>query len=71
MITRFASRVAQVLDDMRYAQRRLVVLAAAPDRFVTGSDQAPGDYAEFLFRTSGPLFSEPSAADRESGRLVH
>ncbi len=33
-----------------------------PDSYLTTSDQAPDDYAEFLFRTSSSLVHEPTAA---------
>ena len=46
-------------------QRRL-----APDRYLPDSGQAPDDYAEFLFRTSGPLAHEPTARQRAAGRSL-
>ncbi|MGD0924993.1 MAG: hypothetical protein ABR926_07335 [Streptosporangiaceae bacterium] len=45
-------------------------LRLAPDRYVPDATQAPGDYAEFLFRTSGPLRHEPSARQRAAGRSL-
>lgn len=71
MFARFVHRVARVLGDMQYAQYRMTVLLCSPDRFVMGPDRAPGDYAEFLFRTSGPLLREPSEDSRSHGQLVH
>jgi hypothetical protein len=42
----------------------------APDRYMADSSGAPGDYAEFLFRTSGPLRHEPTARQRTAGRSL-
>jgi hypothetical protein len=70
VFTRFARRVARVLDDMRYAQYRMTVLLCSPDRFVMDRDRAPRDFAEFMFRTSGPLLREPSEDSRAHGELV-
>jgi hypothetical protein len=60
--------LAAALEDMRYAQRRMLVLRTAPDRYAPHSDDAPDTYAEFLFRTSGVLMHEPSARARARGR---
>jgi hypothetical protein len=46
-------------------------LNSAPDRYLPDSGQAPDDYAEFLFRTSGPLAHEPSARQRLAARRSH
>jgi hypothetical protein len=64
-------RIAAVIAECNYAQRRLAELRASPDRYVINSDAAPGTYREFLFRTSGPLAHEPSAARRSLGRAIH
>ena len=63
-------RIAAVIAECNYAQRRLAVLRASPDRNMTRSDLAPYSYQEFLFRTSGPLVHEPSAAKRSLGRAI-
>lgn len=42
----------------------MMELRLAPDRYVPDPAQAPDDYAEFLFRTSGSLAHEPSARQR-------
>jgi hypothetical protein len=60
-------RVIALIAECNYAQRRLAVLRLNPDRYVTAPDQAPDTYREFLFRSSGPLTHEPSAADRMLG----
>jgi len=70
LIARAARRCASTVDEMNYAQRRTAVLLAAPDRHLARNNRAPDSYAEFLFRTSGPLRCEPSAARRADGRLV-
>ena len=41
-------------------------LRLAPDRYVLGPATAPDTYAEFLYRTSGPLRHEPPARKRVS-----
>jgi hypothetical protein len=72
VLARTIRRVARGFADMDRALRRGAVLAAAPDRFLPARDQnrAPATYAEFLFRTSGPLMCEPSAINRSRGQLV-
>jgi hypothetical protein len=69
-ITALARRVASVVAECNYAQRRAIVLRMAPDRYVIGEGEAPADYAEFLFRTSGALLHEPAAGKRADGQLV-
>lgn len=63
-------RLVSVLAEIRYAQRRVAVLAAAPDRHLPNSHRAPSTYAEFLYRASGPLLHEPSASRRARGQFV-
>lgn len=70
LLVRAARRCARTIADMNYAQRRASVLVAAPDRHIAGNYRGPDDYAEFLFRTSGPLRHEPSAARRAHGQLI-
>lgn len=64
-------RIAAVIAECSYAQRRLAVLRASPDRYVINPDTAPDSYREFLFRTSGQLAHEPSAARRSLGHAIH
>jgi hypothetical protein len=66
-VQRIASRVASIIEECNYAQRRMLELRLDPDRYVFGS-VLPDTYAEFLFRTSGALIHEPPAQDR--GRLA-
>ncbi|HEV2242601.1 MAG TPA: hypothetical protein VGR98_16275 [Streptosporangiaceae bacterium] len=65
-----ARRVAAVIDDCRYAQRRLAQLQANPNAHMLHPGQAPDTYREFLYRTSGPLAHEPSATQRALGRAI-
>jgi hypothetical protein len=63
-------RIRNVVAECNYAQRRLAILQGGTDRYLPQPGQAPDSYEAFLFRTSGPLTHEPSAAQRSSGRLV-
>jgi hypothetical protein len=67
---RAARRVAAVLAECHYAQRRLASLTTSPDRYMPEPGHAPDTYAEFLFRTSGTLRHEPAAAWRSAGHAV-
>jgi hypothetical protein len=68
-ISRIAHHVADIYAEISYAQRRMDAIRTTPDRYI-GADHAPDSYPEFLFRTSGALLHEPSAAARARGRLV-
>ena len=59
-----ARRIAAVISECNYAQRRMTSLFLAPDRNINDNGRAPDTYAEFLFRTSGSLRREPRARDR-------
>ena len=63
-------RLADIVAECNYAQRRLAELKASPDYYMLDASQAPDTYAAFLYRTSGALMHEPSAAQRSCGRLV-
>ena len=67
--TRIARRIASVVAECNYAQRRSFAIMTGPDSYLTDRDQAPDTYAEFLFRTSGGLLREPASAQRSYGRL--
>jgi hypothetical protein len=69
-IARVARRVADFMAECDYAQRRMLGLRTNPDAYVADGDQAPDDYAEFLFRTSSSLLREPTASSRAHGRPV-
>ena len=63
--------VAGVVAECNRANRTMMRLRVAPDRYLPDSAQAPADYAEFLFRTSGPLAHEPSARQRLAAARSH
>jgi hypothetical protein len=69
-LTRFGRHVADIVAECNYAQRRVLALRTTPDVYLADGDQAPDDYAEFLFRTSSALLHEPTAAGRAHGRPV-
>jgi hypothetical protein len=69
-ITALARRIAGIIAECNYAQRRVTILRTAPDAYLTKGDNAPDDYAEFLFRTSGTLRREPDARRRALGQLI-
>ena len=69
-ISALARRVGGFFAECNYAQRRLAILNLAPDAYAITGDEAPDDYAEFLFRTSGMLLREPDARHRAHGRFV-
>ncbi len=67
-LARIGRRVASVLAEVNYAQRRWFTLMTTADSYLIDRDHAPDSYAEFLFRTSSSLPHEPAAADRAHGR---
>jgi len=69
-ITTLVRRVADIIAECNYAQRRMTVLKMAPDAYFATTGKAPDDYAEFLFRTSGALLREPDSSHRAHGHLV-
>ena len=69
-LTRFGRRVADLVAECNYAQRRVFALRTTPDAFLANRDKAPDDYAEFLFRPSSALLHEPAAAGRAHGQPV-
>jgi hypothetical protein len=69
-LARFGRRVADLVAECNYAQRRAFTLRTAADAYLADRDKAPDDYAEFLFRTSSGLLHEPAAAGRAHGRPV-
>ena len=69
-ITTLVRRVADIIAECNYAQRRMTILKTAPDAYFATTGQAPDDYAEFLFRTSGALLHEPDSSHRARGQLV-
>ena len=69
-LIRIGRRVAGIVAECNYAQRRMLALRIAPDVYLAKGDEAPGNYAEFLFRTSSALLHEPTASGRAHGRPV-
>ena len=63
-LRRLVGKVAAVVGEMNEAQRRMIILRSAPDRYLFNSHEAPETYQEFLARTSGPLLHEPPASRR-------
>ena len=63
-LRRLIGKVAAVVGEMNEAQRRMIILRSAPDRYMLNSNEAPATYHEFLARTSGPLLHEPPASRR-------
>ena len=63
-VRRAAAKLADAVREMNEAQRLMLVLKNAPDRYVPHPGAAPDTYDEFLTRTSGVLLHEPSARKR-------
>ena len=63
-LARFGKRIANIVAECDYAQRRSFAMMTNPDSYLTDRDQAPDTYAEFLFRSSGGLLHEPASAQR-------
>jgi hypothetical protein len=61
-IVRLARRVWGAVDEMNYANRRVVELMLS--RAAAESDEAPDTYAEFLLRASAASLHEPPARCR-------
>ena len=71
MVRSAAHTITSVVTECNQATRTMSQLRLAPDRYLPDSDRAPDDYAEFLFRTSGPLVHEHSARQRLAGARNH
>jgi hypothetical protein len=67
---RTASAVLTVLDEMNDAQRRVLRVRLAYDQFLPDPAAAPDTYQEFLLRTSGLAWHEPTSRQRAAGRRV-
>jgi hypothetical protein len=63
-VLRAAGKLADAVREMNEAQRLLLVLRTATDRYAQHPDASPDTYDEFLARTSGVLLHEPSARKR-------
>jgi hypothetical protein len=63
-VWRVADKLADAIHEMNEAQRLMLALQTATDRYEVNPNAAPGTYQEFLARTSGALLHEPSARKR-------
>ena len=70
LLVRFGQRIANIVAECNYAQRRSFAIMTNPDSYLIDRDQAPDTYAEFLFRTSGGLLHESASGQRPHGRLA-
>jgi hypothetical protein len=61
---RVAGKLADAVHEMNEAQRLMLALRTATDRYALNPGAAPDTYQEFLIRTSGVLRHEPSARKR-------
>ena len=66
-VRRAARAVADVVRECNYATSRLRELRLFPDVRAAGGDYAPYTYADFLWRSSVPMWHEPSARRRAAG----
>jgi len=57
----FRRQLADLGSDLLTAHRKMAEIALSPDRQMIKPGLAPDTYAEFLFRTSGPLRHDPPA----------
>jgi len=71
MVRSAAHTITSVVAECNQAAQTMSQLRQAPDRYLPDADQAPDDYQEFLFRTSGPLVREPSARRRLAAGRSH
>ena len=63
-VGRVAGKLADVVREMNEAQRLMLVMRTATDRYIENPGAAPATYDEFLARTSGALLHEPRARKR-------
>ena len=63
-VRQVAGKVADAVREMNEAQRLMLVLRTATDRYVQNPGAAPDTYGEFLTRSSGVLLHEPTARKR-------
>ena len=63
-VRRVAGKLADTVREMNEAQRLMLVLRTATDRYIDNPGAAPDTYDEFLARTSGALLHEPCARKR-------
>jgi hypothetical protein len=61
---RVTGKLANAVREMNEAQRLMIALRTATDRYVDSPGAAPDTYNEFLARTSGVLVHEAPARKR-------
>ncbi|HEX4287326.1 MAG TPA: hypothetical protein VH021_00305 [Trebonia sp.] len=70
-VRRVAGKLADTVREMNEAQRLMLVMRTATDRYIERPYAVPDTYEEFLARTSGALLHEPPARKRgRKGRRV-
>jgi hypothetical protein len=67
-LRRLARKITAAVAECNDATRLMTELNTAPDHYVFRPRTLPDTYAEFLYRTSGPLVREPSASERAKAR---
>jgi hypothetical protein len=70
-VRRAARRLRQNVAEFNNQQSRLTGMRFSQDAYMNRPGMAPDTYAEFLFRTRGPLRHEPSSRARLDGHPVH
>jgi hypothetical protein len=70
-VRRAVRRLRRAVAEFNNQQLRLANLRLSQDTYLNRPGAAPDTYAEFLFRTRGPLRHEPSARARLDGHPVH
>jgi hypothetical protein len=63
-VRRVVGKLADTVREMNEAQRLMLVVRTATDRYIENPGAAPDTYDEFLARTSGALLHEPPARKR-------
>jgi hypothetical protein len=63
-VRRVVGKLADTVREMNEAQRLMLVMRTATDRYIENPGAAPDTYDEFLARTSGALLHEPRARKR-------
>jgi hypothetical protein len=67
-LRRLARKLRAAIAEYNDATHLMTELTTAPDHYVLRPRTVPDTYAEFLYRTSGPLAHEPSASARAAAR---
>jgi hypothetical protein len=70
-VARSAKALATVVAECHRAQRIMSEYRSQPDRYARYGDRAPETYGEFLYRSSGTVWREPSARERAGAASPH